>query len=407
MDFNDTPQEAEFRKEVRAWLAANAPTEIDIDALRYKDDLAPFKNWQKKKAEAGWAAVTWPKGLGGRGGTPIQQVIWNQEEGMNAWLSMPFIIGMGMAGATIMTHGTKEQTMRYVPPMSRGDEIWCQLFSEPSAGSDLAGVRTKAVKDGDDWVVNGQKIWTSFAHVADFGILVARTDPSVPKHRGLTYFILDMKTPGIEIRPIKMVSGESDFNEVFFTDVRIPDSNRLGDVGQGWKVAMTTLMNERLSVGASFPSTFDEILELSMQLPGEDGKLIDNAAVREHMADWFIKSNGLKYTGYRMISALSQGRMPGPEASITKLVMGRGRQDIASYALDMQDMAGILTDKEQASLDAVFQRSFFRSIGNRLEGGTDEILLNIIGERVLGLPPDIRVDKDMPFSEVPSGKVGG
>ena len=158
MDFNDTPQESEFRKEVRAWLAANAPKEIDIDALRYKDDLAPFKNWQKKKAEAGWAAVTWPKGLGGRGGTPIQQVIWNQEEGMNAWLSMPFIIGMGMAGATIMTHGTKEQTMRYVPPMSRGDEIWCQLFSEPSAGSDLAGVRTKAVKDDGHRFSHGTRV---------------------------------------------------------------------------------------------------------------------------------------------------------------------------------------------------------------------------------------------------------
>jgi len=330
-------------------------------------------------------------------------VIWSQEEGDVAMLSGPFIIGIGMAGPTIMRHGTDEQKARYLKPMARGDEIWCQLFSEPAAGSDLAGVRTRAVKDGDEWVVNGQKIWTSFAHVADFAILVLRTDPTVPKHQGLTYFILDMKSPGIEVRPIKQVSGESDFNEVFLTDVRIPDANRLGEVGEGWKVSMTTLLNERLSVGAAFPSNFDDILEMANQMEGVDGALIEDGAVRDRLADWFVKSNGLEYTGYRMISALSSGKTPGAEASMTKLVLGRGRQDIASFAMDLQDMAGIVTDSEQAPLNAVFQRSFFRSIGNRVEGGTDEILLNIIGERVLGLPPDVRVDKDVPFNEIPKG----
>lgn len=404
MDFNDTPQEAEFRAEAREWLKANRP-DVDLSKVAYKRDLKPFKDWQATKCDAGWACLGWPKQFGGRGAKPIERVIWSQEEGDLAYLSSPFIIGIGMAGPTIMVHGTDEQKARYLKPMARGDEIWCQLFSEPAAGSDLAGVRTRAVKDGDDWVVNGQKIWTSFAHVADFAILVLRTDPTVPKHQGLTYFILDMKSPGIEVRPIKQVSGESDFNEVFFTDVRIPDANRLGDVGDGWKVSLTTLLNERLSVGAAFPSNFDDILGLVSEMEGGDGRLIEDGGVRDRLADWFIKSNGLKYTGFRLISALSHGKVPGAEASLTKLVLGRGRQELASFALDLQDMAGIVTDEEMAPLEAMFQKSFLRSIGNRLEGGTDEILLNIIGERVLGLPPDVRVDKDVPFNEIPSGKV--
>ena len=402
MDFNDTPQEAEFRAQAREWLKANRP-DVDLSAVHYKRDLTPFKDWQAKKFDANWACLGWPKAAGGRGAKPIEQVIWSQEEGDVAMLSGPFIIGIGMAGPTIMRHGTDEQKARYLKPMARGDEIWCQLFSEPAAGSDLAGIRTRALKDGDEWVVNGQKIWTSFAHVADFAILVLRTDPTVPKHQGLTYFILDMKSPGIEVRPIRQVSGESDFNEVFLTDVRIPDANRLGEVGEGWKVSMTTLLNERLSVGAAFPSNFDDILEMAGGMEGADGALIEDGAVRDRLADWFVKSNGLEYTGYRMISALSAGKTPGAEASMTKLVLGRGRQDIASFAMDLQDMAGMITEPEKAPLEALFQRSFFRSIGNRVEGGTDEILLNIIGERVLGLPPDVRVDKDVPFNEIPKG----
>lgn len=403
MDFEDTQSEAKFRAQARAWLDENVPANWRDGFTNYVDDLERCKAWQKKKAEAGWSCMLWPKEYGGRGSSPIEQIIWNQEEGEIAELSGPFIIGHGMAGQTIITHGTEEQKQRYLPPMIAGDEIWCQLFSEPGAGSDLAGLRTKAVKDGDDWIVNGQKIWTSLAHVADFGILVTRTDPSVPKHKGLTYFIVDMKSPGVEVRPIKQSSGDSDFNEVFLTDVRIPDANRLDAVGKGWQVAMTTLMNERLSVGAAFPTNIDDILEMAATTDLETGPAIEDDMVRSAIADWYVKSAGLKYTGYRTISALSRGQVPGPEASITKLVLGSGRQDLANFATDLLDQGGIISDPEIAPHQAVFQKVFLRSIGNRLEGGTDEIMRNIIAERVLGLPQDVRVDKDVAFADIPTG----
>jgi alkylation response protein AidB-like acyl-CoA dehydrogenase len=400
MDFEDTVEEANFRREARGWLIQNAPKDFDANQFDCDEDLAPFKSWQGKKADARWSCLTWPEEFGGRGCSMIEQVIWSQEEGDLAYLSSPFIIGLGMVGATILMHGTDELKERYIRPMILGDEIWCQLFTEPSAGSDLAGIKTRAVRDGDDWVINGQKIWTSYAHLSDYGILLARTDSSAPKHQGLTYFIVDMKAPGVEVKPIKMASGDSGFNEVFLTGVRIPDSHRVGDVGQGWKVVLTTLMNERLSVGAMFLTHFDELFELASTLLGEHGPLIENHAVRDAIADWFVKSNGLKYTGYRIISALSRGDTPGPEASITKLVFGRGRQQLASFVLDLQDQAGILTDASDAKGAVNFQKLFFSSIGERIAGGTDEILLNIIGERVLGLPPDLRIDKHVPFSKV-------
>lgn len=400
MDFADTPEEARFRQEAQQWLQENAPRDFNAKDFDCTVDMAPFKEWQRKKAEAGWTCITWPEEFGGRGGTPIEQVIWSQEEQDLAHLSSPFIIGLGMGGATIMMHGSDELKDRYIRPMVTGDEIWCQLFSEPTAGSDLAGIKTRAVRDGDGWIINGQKLWTSYAHLADFGILVTRTDPSAPKHQGLTYFIVDMKAPGVEARPIKMASGDRGFNEVFFTDVRIPDSHRIGAVGGGWKVVLTTLMNERLSVGISFLTHFDELFELASTLIDESGPLIENHAVRDEIADWFVKSNGLMYTGFRMMTALSHGNTPGPEASITKLVLARGRQQLASFVLDLQDQAGILTDANRGTDSVDFQKLFFTAIGERIAGGTDEILLNIIGERVLGLPPDLRIDKGVPFEDV-------
>ncbi len=400
MDFSDTAEEARFRQQAREWLSRNAPRNFNVNDFDCTKDMAPFKSWQRRKAEAGWTCFTWPREYGGRGGTPIQQVIWSQEEQDIAHLSSPFIIGLGMGGATIMMHGSDALKERYLRPMVMGDEIWCQLFSEPTAGSDLAGIKTRAVRDGDDWIVNGQKLWTSYAHLADYGILVTRTDSSAPKHQGLTYFLLDMKSPGVEVRPIKMASGDVGFNEVFLTDVRIPDDHRVGPVGGGWKVVLTTLMNERLSVGISFLTHFDELFELASNLFDDSGP--ENRAVRDEIAEWFVKSNGLMYTGYRMMTALSHGKTPGPEASITKLVLARGRQQLASFVLDLQDQAGILTDGSGANAPVNFQKLFFTAIGERVAGGTDEILLNIIGERVLGLPPDLRIDKDVPFDEVSS-----
>ncbi|MFT7244168.1 MAG: acyl-CoA dehydrogenase, partial [Candidatus Azotimanducaceae bacterium] len=243
MDFNDSPEEAKFRTEAATWLKDNVPSEQELADM---NPMQQGKYWQNKKSAAGWACIRWPKEYGGRDADAIQQVILNQEEAkVNAPNTGMFSIGQGMAAPTMMTWATDEQKQRYLPKLASGEEIWCQLFSEPAGGSDLAALRTKAVRDGDDWIINGQKIWTSGAQYSDWGILVLRTDPNVPKHQGLSYFFIEMNSPGIEIKPIKQISGTSGFNEVYFTDVRISDSQRLGEIGQGWQVAITTLMNER------------------------------------------------------------------------------------------------------------------------------------------------------------------
>ena len=413
MDFNDTPEEATFRAQVRRFLDANArrkgATETThrgryIPDANMAESLARAKAWQAQKADAGFAAITWPKQWGGRGGSPIEQVIYNQEEANYAVPRGVFEIGLGMCIPTMMTYGAPAQLERYVRPALRGEEIWCQLFSEPSGGSDLAALRTRAVRDGDDWIVNGQKIWTSGAHFADFGIIVTRTDPDVPKHQGLTFFFLDMKSLGIEVRRIKQISGTSNFNEVFFTDVRVPDGQRLGKVGDGWKVSLTTLMNERLAVGDAPGPDFDDIFALARTLELDDGPAIRNPAVREKLAEWYVKTVGLKYTKFRTMTALSRGQTPGPEASITKLVSASKLQDIASYGIDLMGMAGGVMDAEVAPVEAWFQEAFLYAPGMRIAGGSDEILRNIIAERVLGMPGDIRVDKDVPFRELKTGK---
>jgi alkylation response protein AidB-like acyl-CoA dehydrogenase len=413
MNFDDTPAEAAFRLQAREWLAGNTPKHLyaELSAaafgdlhLKNADVVVESKSWQKKKREAGWACLHWPIEYGGRGATPIQRVIWQQEEGVYALLSRLFGIGHGMCGPTLMEWATEEQRRQYLPPMAAGDEIWCQLFSEPAAGSDLAGLRTRAEKDGDDWVINGQKIWTSRAQLADFGILLTRTDPGVPKHAGLTMFFVEMKSTGIEPRPIKQINGGSGFSEVFLTDVRIPDSQRLGAVGQGWTVALTTLMNERLSIGANMPTGFPELLAFCERLDTEWGKAVDDPAVRAKLATWAVRTSGLKHTAARSITALSKGQQPGPENSIGKLVSGSTMQEIATFALDLQAQAGVLTGPDAAD-SARFQALLMRSAATRIEGGTDEILRNIIAERVLGLPADIRADKGIPFNQIPTGQM--
>lgn len=411
MNFDDNPQEAAFRAEVRAWIQANAPTHLHDElelagfgqpALRSGDVMAASKAWQKKKSAAGWACLHWPKDYGGRGATPIERVIWQQEEGVYGKLAGMFIIGQGMIGPTLMAFAQEQHKQRYLPPLASGEEIWCQLFSEPVAGSDLAGLRTKAEKQGDEWVINGQKIWTSGAHYSDYGMILTRTDPNVAKHDGLTMFFLDMKSPGVEIRPIKQVNGQSGFNEVYFTDVRIPDHQRLGEVGNGWKVSLTTLMNERLSIGAGMPTGFPELLDFCCSFDTGNGLAIDDAAVRSKLATWAVRTSGLKYTAYRSISALSKGQTPGPENSIGKLVAGTTLQEIAAFALDLEGASGALVDAAQPTASGRFQAMLLRSPATRIEGGTDEILRNIIAERVLGLPADMRADRGMPFNQIPT-----
>tara|TARA_R110002033_G_scaffold25634_5_gene59037 strand:+ start:11302 stop:12498 length:1197 start_codon:yes stop_codon:yes gene_type:complete len=397
MDFNDTPEEAEFRAEARAFLSQHLKPKTP-GALRSgnrEDFLARAKAWQKTKAEGGFAQITWPKEMGGRGGTVMQQVIWGQEEAKFDAPTGPFAIGLGMCIPTVIAFGSDEHKQRYVQKALKGEEIWCQLFSEPAAGSDVAGLKTKAVKDGDEWVINGQKVWTSGAHYSDFGILLVRTDPNVPKHKGLTMFIVDMKQPGVDVRPIHQASGGSEFNEVYFTDVRIADKDRLGEPGMGWKVALVTLMNERLAVGGSPGPDWKEIMDYA-----RSAGTLSNQAFRDKLADWYVAAQGYKLTKFRTQTALSRGETPGPENSIGKIINANHLQDICNSAIEMQDHFGLIVDKDEAPSDAVFQESFLWAPGLRIAGGTDEILKNIIAERVLGLPQDVRVDKDKTFAEM-------
>ena len=413
MDFEDSPEEADFRARVRAWIRDNAPRHLEAElktagfadnGIRSTDPLAACRAWQKQKYDAGWACLHWPKDYGGGGYQPIQRVIFGQEEGLYAALSGPFGIGQGMCGPTLMDWAAEEHKQRYLPPLASGEEIWCQLFSEPASGSDLAGLRTRAepATDGSgDWIINGQKIWTSGAHRSEFGLLITRTDPSVPKHKGLTMFFLDMRSQGVEVRPIKQANGQSEFNEVYFTDVRIPDSPRLGAVGQGWEVSLTTLMNERLSIGSGMSLGFPELFAFCMEAEIDGRPAVDDSAVRSRLATYAVRQSGLKYTGMRAITALSKGQTPGPENSIGKLVAGAAMQELAMFALDLQGAAGVEMGDDQP-LQGRFQKMLMRSPATRIEGGSDEILRNIIGERVLGLPGDVRVDKTVAFRDIPT-----
>ncbi len=409
MDFDDTPAEAAFRTECRAWLSQHATLRAsseDIDyAPRDVNVIRRSQAWQAKKAAAGWACLTWPKEYGGRAAAAIQSVIWGQEESRYETPPSVFGIGQGMLGPTIMAHGTDAQKNRYLPAMLRGEEIWCQLFSESAAGSDLGGLRTRAERDGDAWVLNGQKIWTTGAHYSKWGMLVARTDANAVKHKGITYFVVDMQTPGIEVRPIRQMNGHSSFNEVFFTDVRVPHENIIGREHEGWRAAITTLMNERSSIGAGGGGgDVDNLIALARSVTLDGRPALEDASVRQKIARFYIRGKGVRYAGLRTLTALSRGETPGPESSIGKLVGAPLRQELAAFGLELVGAHGMLDDETVAPESAAWQQMYLRSPGMRLAGGTDEILRNIIAERVLGLPPEIRVDKDVPFTDIPSGR---
>ncbi len=411
MNFDDTPQEAEFRARARAFLSKHLepvdPTQAAPNLLGEREDkdaIDASKRWQATKFDNGWAVLTWPKEYGGQGAGRMENVIFNQEEARFKTPSPIYGIGHGMLGPTLMTHGTKEQKQRYVKEMARGQVVWCQLFSEPAAGSDLAGLRSSAVRDGNDWIINGQKIWSTGAQFCDWGMIVVRTDPTLPKHDGLTYFIVDMHATGVEVRPIKQINGGSGFNEVFFTDVRVPDTQRVGGVGEGWQVSITTLMNERVSIGAGTSGgRIRDIFRLAKECRRNGKPAIEDGAVRQQLADAFITSKGLQYTSYRILSALSRGGTPGPEGSISKAVGAPFGQQLSAFALDLQGAMGGLLDPTLTPQEALWQETYLGSPGLRIAGGTDEVLRNIIAERVLGLPSEMRMDKGMPFRDVPTG----
>lgn len=399
MDFEDNAEEAGYRRQVRAWLAEHAPQHETPKSQVVSEQvyMALARQWQACKADAGYVGIMWPQTVGGQGGTPIQHIIFHQEEAAYRLVNVPFHVGVGMCLPTLFTHGGPAVTERYVPPAIRGEEIWCQLFSEPGAGSDLAGVRARAIREGDEWVVNGQKIWTSYAHESDFGIVLLRTDPSRPKHKGLTMFYLDMRSPGVEVRPIKTLLGDAEFNEVFLTDVRIPDSQRLGAEGDGWKVSLTTLMFERLAVGGR-PAQSPDARSL-VRLAGSlhEGALQDSPLV-DALARFYVADEGMALTRMRSTTAVSRGQVPGPEASIGKLVMAKTLQDMSAYALELLEDAGI-ADREDSPAQ-MYKFWYLWSSGLRIAGGTDEVLRNIIAERVLGLPPEDRPDRDTPFNQL-------
>jgi alkylation response protein AidB-like acyl-CoA dehydrogenase len=403
VDIDDTPEEAAFRAEARDWLDAHAipkghPDDFSAglwtDAYDEDTYIARCRDWQRTLFDGGWAGITWPEAYGGRGGRPIEQVIFNQEQARYGVSSGAFMVSIGMAGPTILAHGTDEQRDRFLAPMLRGDELWCQLFSEPAAGSDLAGLATRAERDGDEWVVNGQKVWTSSPDRARWGMLLARTDPDVPKHRGIGYFLLDMATPGIDVRPLRQMTGESHFSEVFLDDVRIPAGNLLGGEGEGWRVAQTTLNSERASIAGGVGATPGALVDLARSVGATTRPLS-----RQRLVDAHMRFELLRFLRYRSQTALSQGRRPGAEASVMKLAYARYMKALTEAAVDLQGAHGLLAG-EDGPAGTMWLRRFLHAPSLRIAGGSDQVQANIVGERALGLPAEPRDDKDVPYRDL-------
>jgi alkylation response protein AidB-like acyl-CoA dehydrogenase len=371
VDLRDTPDEAAFREQARAWLAEHTPPEWGG-----REDVKAWRAWSRKLFDAGYAGMTWPEEYGGKGAPYSHEAIFLEEAARVNAPSHINVIGLGMAGPTIMAHGTEEQKQRYLPKIASAEEIWCQGFSEPGAGSDLSAVRTHAERRNGHYTVNGQKVWSSFAHIADFCILLTRSDPNAERHAGLTYLIVDMHAPGVEVRPLTQITGEAEFNEIFFTDVDVPVENRLDEEGNGWAVAMTTLLHERATLGFALTGTLDATLRRLVALAKERG--ITDPRLRDRIAQEWIGLQGTKYTNYRALTRLMQTGMPGPEASGSKLWWSEANQRVTKLALEI-----IGADSQ---LLGDWQHMQLRSRGNTIEAGTSEILRNIIAERVLGLP---------------------
>jgi alkylation response protein AidB-like acyl-CoA dehydrogenase len=387
VDLNDTPELAAYRARVRAWLEAHAP-----EAPSRHDDVAARRAWQRRLAEAGLAAVTWPAEYGGAGLGPLQQVVVNQEIGRARVPGVFDFIGVGMLGPTLIAHGTEEQKQRHLGPMLAADEVWCQLFSEPAAGSDLAGLQARARPDEDGgWRLSGQKVWTTNAQHAAFGLLLARTDPDVPKHRGLTMFILPMDAPGVTIRPLRQISGEAHFNEVFLDDVRLEPGAEVGPVDGGWGVAMTTLLFERVAIGLGgegFGWRADRFAHALI----EDEAAVREPEVRRRFGEIATEFLALRFTGYRTLTTLERGGVPGPEGALAKVTTIRAAIAAGDLLVDVLGPEA-LSDERLGPLVSDMP-------GLRSAGGTEEVLLNLVGERVLGLPPEPRLDKGVPFSEL-------
>lgn len=400
MDFDDTAEEAEFRAQVRAWLEKYVEPRPGNQTPEQR--LSRAKRLLAAKAAAGYAAITWPKALGGLGGTEIQSLIFSQEEARFDVETLQgsdfFAVGLQLCAGTILRCATPEQIQRFIPPLVQGEKVWCQLFSEPSGGSDLAAVRTRALRDGDDWLITGQKVWTTGGHFADFGLALTRTDASLPKHQGLTMFAIDMHTAGVDVRPIRQMSGESEFNEVFLDGVRVPDSCRIGAVNGGWKVALTTLGQERSTAATLAFVECQELINIAREAKINGRPAISDGRVRERLAECWLNTFGMRLMSYRSQTALGRGVVPGPEESLAKLIIAPQGQRSAMIAMDILGVHGCLTAEELGEHWQSIERAWFWAPAFRIAGGTDEILRTILAERVLRLPADIRIDRDVPFN---------
>jgi alkylation response protein AidB-like acyl-CoA dehydrogenase len=397
LDLNDSPDQAEYRAKVRAWLEEHkdeAPVLRGEGAIQDEEAaIVAHRAWQRKLAEAGFVGLTWPKEYGGQGLGPLEQVISNQEIARAGVPGILDTIGVGMLGPTIIAHGTEEQKQRYLAPMLHADEVWCQLFSEPAAGSDLAGIQSRAVlQDDGSWKLNGQKVWTTNAQFASFGLLLARTDPDVPKHKGLTMFIVPMDAEGVTVRGLRQITGDAEFNEVFFDDVTLDEEFVVGPVNGGWGTALTTLMFERLTIGGGSEGMGFRADRFARALAADDAAAAD-PEVRQRFGELATDLLALRFTGYRILTALERGQIPGPEA-------GMGKVTVVTAAIAAGDLIADVLGPE--ALDEDDEWSYLISFlpGLKSAGGTEEILRNTVGERVLGLPPEPRLDKGIPFSEL-------
>jgi alkylation response protein AidB-like acyl-CoA dehydrogenase len=396
LDFSLTPEQEAFRERVRAWLEQNIPRDWVRRATGASEVPRPeayqlLREWQRTLYDAGFIGLTWPKEYGGQGLTFMEETIVQQEMAFRKAPPILNILGVGMAGPTIVAYGTEEQKQRYPAKILSCEEIWCQGYSEPNAGSDLASLQTRAVKDGDHWVINGQKVWTSLAHISDWMMLLARTDPEAPRHKGITYFLLDMTLPGVTVKPLRQITGDAEFNEVFFDNVRVHEAQVLGGVNNGWQVGLTTLMYERLALGFGLQVrlriALDGLVEMARHVEKGGRPTTKDPVLRQKIAQLWIETESLKYTGARAVTKLLRGELPGPEASAGKMVWVDVHQRIQELAMEIQGpYAQLVAGSDRAVENGVWQYSFLRSRANSIEGGTTEIQKNIIGERVLGLP---------------------
>lgn len=389
MDLNLTPEEAKFRNECRDWLAANVPEPFAGKGLNEEENAEAveyLKAWQKKVFDNGWAGISWPTAYGGRGATLIEQAIFQEEWAKANAPTLINVLGLSLIGPTIIAVGTEEQKKRFLPKILSGEEIWCQGFSEPNAGSDVAGLGTKAVRDGDDFIINGQKIWTSLAHVSDWCLLLVRTDFEAPKHKGITALLVDMHSAGVSVRPLRQITGDSGFNEVFFSNVRVPVANVLGEINRGWHTAIATLMNERANLGAGvyvgIKRAVDALIERSHNTNRGGRPSAQDPVIRQKIAQAYLELEIFRLNSNRALSKMSKAAVPGPEGSILKIFWSELNQRVQQTAMEALGPFGQLQDFDEGK----WVYGYLRTRGNTIEAGTSEIQRNIVAERVLGLP---------------------